>query len=333
MKPVIHCENLRFSYPGALPLAIEHLELHPGKVYVVEGPNGAGKSTLLWLLSGLLEPDSGSISAFGEPLSPKGTSARRRITLLMEKPYLLQTTVRKNVEYGLARRALSREERRSRVVKALKALDIEHLSGMLASRLSHGEQKRVALARALALDTEILLLDEPTSHVDRHTALLIEQTIEKLRGKTTIVVSTHDIAQSRRIADHVYTLIDGRLSPISHENVFTGVAAHRDGQRCVSLASGWEIPLPPGPPGPVEFLIDPESIQLNVGSQEPPQALVTGITMERARVRILLEGSPKIVVRVPADQLAGSDLGVGRTASVGFSRSGIRILREPTGTD
>ena len=329
MKPVIRCHNLRFCHPGALPLCIDDLELHTGKVYAVEGPNGAGKSTLLWLLSGLLEPLSGAIEVFGKPLSSRDASVRRRITLLMEKPYLLQTTVQKNVEYGLAQRALSRLERRRRTTSALQALDIEHLSGTMASRLSHGEQKRVALARALALDTEVLLLDEPTSHVDRHTALLIEQTIEKLRGKTTIVVSTHDIAQSRRIADHIHTLIDGRLSPVSHENVFTGQAFCRDGARFVSLESGWEIPRPPGPQGPVEFLIDPNSIQLDAGSDALPQALVTGITMERAGVRVLLEGSPKIVARIASERLAAADIGVGKRIAIRFSRNGCCVLNEP----
>ena len=328
MTPVIRCDDLEFSYPGALDLRIARLELLPGLVYCIEGPNGAGKSTLLWLLSGLLEPRGGQVQAFGAPLDRSSTESRRRITLLMEKPYLLRTTVLRNVEYGLARHGVSRTERRARASKALQSLEIEHLADAIPSRLSQGERKRVALARALALETEVLMLDEPTSHVDRKTAVLIEEIIERLRGKTTVVVSTHDIHQSRRLADQVLTMIDGKLSDVSHENVFSSDAQVRDGERVAMLESGWEVPLPSGHAGPVEILIDPHRIQLFPQSTDAPKALVTGMTMERAGVRIELEGSPKLVVRVDRDRLASGDISVGQTISIGFPAEAVRVLKD-----
>ena len=328
MKPVLRCQELTFSYPGALDLRIDRLELQQGLVYCVEGPNGAGKSTLLWLLAGLLEPSSGTVEAFGEPLDRSSTLARRRITLLMEKPYLLRTTVLRNVEYGLARHGVAAKERRQLATKALRNLGVEHLADAVPGRLSQGECKRVALARALALDTEVLMLDEPTSHVDRKTAVLFEEIIERLRGRKTIVVSTHDIQQSRRLADNVLTLIEGKLSDISHENVFSADAHLRGNQRFVTLEPGWEIPLPLGPEGPVELLIDPSKIEIGSPDDDLPSALVTGIAMERAGVRIELEGSPRIVVRVDRERLSQGDISVGHRIGVGFPPEAVTVLND-----
>ena len=328
MKPVIRCKNLAFSYPGALDLRLDRLELQKGLVYCIEGPNGAGKTTLLWLLAGLLEPDSGDVEAFGEPLSRASTHLRRRITLLMEKPYLLRTTVLRNVEYGLARHGVAPSERRERAVDALQSLDVEHLADARPERLSQGECKRVALARALALDTEVLMLDEPTSHVDRKTAVLFEDIIEELREKKTIVVSTHDIQQSRRLADRLLTLIDGRLSDISHENVFTAAAFLRDGQRFVRLEPGWEIPVPAGREGLVELLIDPSRVRLKPRREDLPSALVTGVAMERASLRIELEGSPRIVVRVDRERFAQDDIRVGRKIGLVIPSDAVIVIRD-----
>ena len=328
MTPVIRCRDLAFSYPGALDLELDRLELQRGLVYSIEGPNGAGKSTFLWLLAGLLEPEKGTVEAFGEPLNRSSTLLRRRITLLMEKPYLLRTTVLRNVEYGLARHGVAPHARRQRALDALQSLDVDHLADARPERLSQGECKRVALARALALDTEVLMLDEPTSHVDRKTAVLFEEIIEGLREKKTIIVSTHDIQQSRRLADIVLTLIDGKLSDVSHENVFAAHAFLRDEQRFVRLEPGWEIPLPAGREGAVDLLIDPSEVCLEAHAEHLPSALVTGITMERTGIRIELEGNPRIVVRVDKNRLAQDDIKVGHRIGVVFPAEAVTVLRD-----
>ena len=184
----------------------------PG-ITVVLGPNGAGKSLLLRLVHGLVAPTEGTILWGGRPMDDE---IRRRQAMVFQKPVLLRRTSAANITYALGLRGIARSERNSRAQQALELAGLERHAFIPARVLSGGEQQRLCLARALSLDPEVLLLDEPTASLDPASTLAIERLLigAKHRGIKVIVV-THDVGQARRLAQDVIFLHHGRL--IEHQ--------------------------------------------------------------------------------------------------------------------
>jgi ABC-type sulfate/molybdate transport systems ATPase subunit len=177
------------------------LELRAGEIVALLGPNGAGKSTLLDALSGALEPSSGTVERRG------------RTSLALQSPDLARRSVLTNVALGLAWWGVPKAERRPRAMRALEAIGAGHLAKRAASTLSGGERRRVHLARAIAVEPDILLLDEPFAGLDAEVrAALLEDALSALRSDTraTLVV-VHDRAEAWALADRLLILIDGRL--------------------------------------------------------------------------------------------------------------------------
>jgi tungstate transport system ATP-binding protein len=211
-----------------LPLELRHLSLETGGrrlidridlkladrgITVVLGPNGAGKSLLLRLVHGLLEPTEGAIRWGNAPMDDE---IRRRQAMVFQKPVLLRRTAAANITYALGLRGVPRSERASRALRALELAGLRHHAFAPARVLSGGEQQRLCLARALSLDPEVLLLDEPTASLDPASTLAIERLLigAKHSGIKVIVV-THDVGQARRLAQDVIFLHHGRL--IEHQ--------------------------------------------------------------------------------------------------------------------
>jgi phospholipid/cholesterol/gamma-HCH transport system ATP-binding protein len=191
----------------------------PGETMAVLGRSGTGKSVLLKLLVRLQEPDSGSIRIQGQEITDLDFKAlseiRKRIGFLFQQAALYDSlTVEENVAFPLARHTkLSEAERRNRVRELLASVGMDRDLRKLPSEISGGMQKRVGLARALALDPEILLFDEPTAGLDPITAGEINRLISesKKKRKVTSIVVTHDIHGARCFADRVVVLNEGRI--------------------------------------------------------------------------------------------------------------------------
>jgi tungstate transport system ATP-binding protein len=206
--------DVRHAYDRREVLAIDRLDVAEGEILGLVGPSGAGKSTLLRLLGLLEQPDAGSISYRGQlPWQERRLSLnlRRRVTMVFQQPYLLNRSVFANVEYGLRLRRL--ENRRSRVEAMLSGVGLDHLAHQRARSLSGGEAQRVAMARALVLEPDVLLLDEPTANLDPHNVAQLERIIREANEThgTTVVLVTHNVFQARRLAHRVGLLLDGRL--------------------------------------------------------------------------------------------------------------------------
>ncbi len=176
-------------------------------ISVIMGPNGAGKSVLLRLLTGLLTPDAGVVRWAGRRADRARAPA---VGLVFQKPVLLRRSALANVRYALRRG--SHAERTRRAGDALDRAGLGHLARSPARLLSGGEQQRLALARALAPDPEVLLLDEPCANLDPAATAAIEALIgdAKARG-TKVVLVTHDVAQAKRLADDITFIHDGRI--------------------------------------------------------------------------------------------------------------------------
>ena len=188
---------------------------NPG-ITVLMGPNGAGKSLLLRCLHGMIEPTTGSVLWNGKT---PDTAIRRRQSLVFQRPILLRRSVRANIEFVLRRRKLPAQEKVWR--QLLEQVGLEGLEQRPARQLSGGEQQRLAVARALALKPEVLMMDEPTASLDPASTAIIESIVIRLREQgTKILYVTHDIGQARRLADEILFLHGGCLLEHSPANNF-----------------------------------------------------------------------------------------------------------------
>ena len=205
----VHARGLVFAAGGRRLIDGLDLTLRAGVRTVVMGPNGAGKSLMLRILHGLLEPCAGAILWGGRPADH---AVRLRQAMVFQRPVLLRRSALANVTHALGARGVPRRERDVRASTMLAAAGLRALARTPARLLSGGEQQRLAMARALSLDPEVLFLDEPTANLDPASTLAIEQLIQRAyRGGAKIVLVTHDAGQARRLADEVVFLHRGRI--------------------------------------------------------------------------------------------------------------------------
>ncbi len=183
------------------------LSFNPGAPTVLIGPNGSGKTTLLRVAMGLLAPNSGRVTWGGRAqISPE------RRAIVFQRPAMLRRTVEANIEYALSSAGIARSEWRARTDELLKLVGLTGFGGRPARRLSGGEQQRLALARALARDPQVLFLDEPTASLDPAATKAIEDVIQAVAGRgIKVVLSTHDFGEARRLAGEIVLLHRGRV--------------------------------------------------------------------------------------------------------------------------
>lgn len=201
----IRFEKVGFSAGSTRILSDINLALAPGTLTVLLGPNGSGKTTLLKLAMGLLEPSEGRIS-FGNKSAPVG----RRRAFVFQKPVMLRRSVAANVAYALKMAGHSATP--ARIGQLLEQVGLLAFADRPARRLSGGEQQRLALARALGRDPEIVFLDEPTASLDPFASKGVEEIIARIAAAgVKVVMTTHDLGQARRLAGHVLFLAKGGL--------------------------------------------------------------------------------------------------------------------------
>lgn len=209
--PLYRLRGLIKGYSRNFQLEIDGLEIPKGGIYALLGPNGAGKSTLLRLLHFLEPVQAGEIEFEGRAMHyPASLSLRRRIAMVFQKPVMLSGTVRHNIGYGMRLRSGVEP---TKVEALMQNLDLMHLVNESAKTLSGGEAQRVAVARALATDPEVLLLDEPTANLDPYNIRLIEHIIRQSANqqRTSVILVTHDVFQARRLADYAAFIVGGEL--------------------------------------------------------------------------------------------------------------------------
>jgi tungstate transport system ATP-binding protein len=182
--------------------------------YVLMGPNGCGKSTFMRICALIEEPDRGEVTYLSGGVSlQKDITLRRRITLVLPRIGVFNTSVFRNVAYGLQVRGLPRDAIRNKVLEALDMVGLGHKKGQNALTLSSGETQRLGIARAMVLEPEILFLDEPTASIDRKNSEIIEGIIQRMKreGRSTVIVMTHDMTQAERLADVLMVMDEGKI--------------------------------------------------------------------------------------------------------------------------
>lgn len=261
MKELLQFEQVSYHYDSGgerealFPLSVRLCE---GEKIAVLGSNGAGKSTFFLLANGVLSPRSGTILLNGEPIGKKEKQRmqlRRSVGLVFQDPdvQLLAGTVEEEVSFGPMNLGLPEEEVRRRVEMALESLGLTEYRSRGPQYLSGGEKRRVAIADVLAMEPQIMLLDEPSSNLDPAGRQLLEDTLEALHQKgMALVVATHDVDFAWRWADRVLVFHGGRLErDASPEAVF---AEEELLSRCGleqpllwKVAKALQIPVPKSP--------------------------------------------------------------------------------------
>lgn len=245
---MLELRGVRQRYEGRTVLDLDHFTVARGAIVALVGPNGSGKSTLLRLAALLEAPSAGEVWLDGRR-APRTAAARRRVTLVEQRPVLFRGSVRENLEFGLRTRGVGGADLVARVDAVAGQFAIGGLLTRARRELSEGEIQRVAVARAVVLEPDVLLLDEPASSADRAAALQLYQTLqeERRRRGLTICLASHQLEDAYRWSDDLRALADGRIVPISPENLF-------------------RVELPPGSPdvtrhvrvGPVEIAVATE---------------------------------------------------------------------------
>jgi phospholipid/cholesterol/gamma-HCH transport system ATP-binding protein len=218
-NPIIEFRNVRKAFNGTTVLDGIDLAVRPGDTTAIIGPSGCGKSVMLKTMIGLLRADSGSVNLCGVDITRlperKLVNLRRRVGFLFQGGALFDSmSIEENICFPLHEHGIgSIESRPRRAQEVLGHVGLAGLEHRLPEELSGGQKKRAALARAIVMEPEIILYDEPTTGLDPIRADLINELIVHLQAtlKTTAVVVTHDMNSARKIADRIVMLYGGRL--------------------------------------------------------------------------------------------------------------------------
>jgi tungstate transport system ATP-binding protein len=215
---ILEARNTEVERGGTIILNVQSLLIQEGEILSLIGPNGAGKTTLLQTLCYLLKPFQGEIFFKGEKVNSNHSIVeyRRRLAMVFQEPLLFDTTVFENVASGLKIRGMKRMEIRGRVLEQLDRFGISHLSNRSARTLSGGEAQRTSLARALAIEPEILFLDEPFASLDPPTRECLIEDLERIlrQTKTTTIFATHDRSEALRLSDRIAVMNEGKILQI-----------------------------------------------------------------------------------------------------------------------
>ena len=230
----VSARGLGVTLGGTTALHDVDLDIEAEGRLVVLGANGAGKSVLLRVLHGLVAPSAGRITWAGQARRP------REQAMVFQRPVLLRRSVRANVEYALAVNGVDGDARRSRAQRALEHVGLSPLADRAARVLSGGEQQRLALARAWALEPRLLFLDEPTASLDPSAAAEVERIVADIHASgTAIVVTTHNLGFARRIGGTVALLHEGRIVERSPADRFFTAPATGEARRFLQGELPW----------------------------------------------------------------------------------------------
>lgn len=242
---MISLNNIKYKYPRKEGFALDDITLNvrPGEIFTLLGPNGAGKTSLIRILAGLIIPREGSVSVCEYDIDSDEYRARKSIGLVLgdERTFYFRLSGAQNLEFfgglfGGRRRPVKR-----RVAEVLEIVGLEKDAGLQYMRYSTGMKKRLSLARALMHEPEVLLLDEPNSGVDPHSARKIRETIVSLKEqKRTILLTTHDMEEAEKMSDTIGFLKEGKLIKTGNIIEYKNLISKKTFE--VEFSNGWDKP-------------------------------------------------------------------------------------------
>jgi iron(III) transport system ATP-binding protein len=320
----INIKGVNLYYGDFHALKDIDLKIQPGEFFAFLGPSGCGKTTLLRLIAGFNAAQTGSIQVSGEELL-KLPPWKRDVGMVFQSYALWpHMTVFRNVAFGLEERKLPAAEIKRRVANALEVVGLTHLAERRPSQLSGGQQQRVALARTIAIEPKVLLLDEPLSNLDAKMRVQVRRELRDLQqrlGLTTIFV-THDQEEANTMCDRIAVFNDGVIQQVGTPmelytkpanlfvanflgtaNILSGNVRSNNAERAFVLADGTAIAMPADAPGgPVKLVFRPQNARL--GGAAPGDVQLTGtvanVEFLGASLRYQIKvGSEEVLVDVP----------------------------------
>jgi len=314
----VHLDELRRSFGGVPALDGLSLEIQPGELIALLGPSGCGKTTALRILAGLEDTDSGRVLVGGTDITDR--PANRRDMGMVFQAYSLfpHLTALQNVQFGLK---LRRRAAGDRAAAMLALVGIDAYADRYPHQLSGGQQQRVALARALAIEPQVLLLDEPLSALDAKVRVQLRDEIRRIQTEvgTTTVFVTHDQEEALAIADRVGVMRAGRLEQLAAPTEvylrpasafvadFVGLSNRLPGRLDGDAVSvlGTRLPLVQAAAGGPEVtaLVRPESVDVVPDADGTGRVLSTTFLGPTSRVTVAV-GETLVVAQVTGERLA-----------------------------
>ncbi len=315
--------GVRKRFGESTVLDVPSLDIERGGIHFFVGFNGAGKTMMMRLLS-LLEPPTE-----GEVIFQGGSLPGRKVTLVAQDPYLFDTTVLENAAYGLKRRGLPLEA----AAEVLALVGLKGMEDRRARTLSGGEGKRLAIARALALRPEVLLLDEPLANVDAANIRVVEDLLREAGARlgATIVATTHEIDQAYRLKAKIVTLHQGRVVEAPPNNVFHGTAGEREGEWRVRIAEGVEVSVMKAAAGPACIGIDARVVVLSrvpadSSARNRYSGPISAMSLCGEHVQVTVDIGVPLSAWITPQSMRDLDLHVGDRVAASFKSASVRVF-------
>lgn len=209
---MIKVEGLSKIYGDNIAVDGISFEVKGGQIYGFLGPNGAGKSTTMNIITGYLSPTSGTVEINGYLMGKDTLKAKQSIGYLPEIPPLYpDMTVLEYLRFAASIKGIDKSERKKRVEEVMNATDIKKMENRLIKHLSKGYKQRVGIAQAILADPEVIILDEPTVGLDPEQIIEVRELIKSLKGKHTVIISSHILSEISATCDEVLVIANGRM--------------------------------------------------------------------------------------------------------------------------
>lgn len=361
---VLELRNLQVHRGGLRVLDVPSFRLHQDELVSLIGPNGSGKSTLLLAMMCLLGRTSGQVLYRGRPVvtEREAVDCRRCMAMILQEPLLFDATVYDNVASGLRFRGIERGEVRRRVTTYLERFALLSLAHRSARKLSGGEARRVSLARALAVEPEVIFLDEPFANLDQPTRRSLTQDLERSirqAGMAAILV-THDRAEALHLSDRIVVMDQGAIvqsdppaavmnNPVNPfvaewagmETVLEGTVSRRTGWGITITVAGKEImaigDVAPG--DPVYCCIPPESVIIELAhpagissARNVLPARITGVSSTGPFLKVKLDCGFPLVANLTDESLASLRLEPGKPVFASFKATALHVISKGSST-
>ncbi len=353
MTTLIELTNVSKRFNDKSVLDNINLQVQEGEILALLGPNGSGKSTLLKVLALLLPTDGGEIKFLGAKVTGRNLELLRlQSTLVFQKTLLLNTNVFNNVAYGLKIRKMPKDKIAQEVQRALKLVKLEGFEKRSAKKLSVGEQQRVSMARALVLQTKLLLLDEPTANLDPKNAAIIEEVIAAVNQqlKITIVMATHNMFQAESLPTRIALINEGRITEVGApseifgkisknlasfaavDNTFSGTAKNSgEGISIIDLGNEILVEATTDKSGEIRFFISPHDIILSKtkvisSARNVLKGKISSISDLNSLVKLTVDIGKPFTVQITKRSFAEMNLNLGTEVFIAFKASSVQIL-------
>ncbi len=327
MSMLYELNDVTFDYGNGFRLSYINLAIEQGSFVAFVGPNGAGKSTLLNVLAMLSLPSSGQLTFLGKTVNKASLALlKKRVGYVQQNPYLLRGSVASNVELGLKLQHVDKVDRVKRSDAVMELIRIAHFQQRNVSELSGGEAQKVAIARALVLEPDVLILDEPFTFLDKTSIHELEKLLIRLQqdcGKT-IILTTHNLVQAQQLADSIYSVTQGKVFASGLANLFSGMSMANNRFDTGNIF----IQLPATLNDVDQIAIDPGLIRL---SREQPgngntnvfRGRIISMIEDSGGIQLLFDAGEKFHVTMSTQQLQELGLLVGQEAWLSFEDKSI----------